>query len=213
MKIHIAAACIACIATASADVSITQQLEQPGSGPVTMTLKIKGDMIRNDVNSHLSAIIDSKTGDTVTLMHDQKIAVKMPGALVKAAQKQAMGDVDSAPEPEPTGRREVINGFNCEEFVSTHAGKRVETWITRDIPDAAEIARQFAALGPETNPAGSFTTPAGLDGLPIRTAIELAPGQSLTMTVTGLTRDPVPVSEFEIPAGYSEMAMPKIPGQ
>jgi hypothetical protein len=212
MKLRTALAAAACLASARADVTITQQLEQPESGPVTMTLKIKDGMIRNDVNSHLSAIMDSKTGDTITLMHDQKIAVKMPGALVKAAQQQAMDAQETPATPEPTGRREVINGFQCEEFVSTHAGKRVESWITRDIPDAAEITRQIAALGPEANPARDFPSPAGIDGLPIRTSIELSPGKSLTMTVTGLTRDPVPVTEFEIPPGYAEMAMPKIPG-
>lgn len=202
---------------ALADVTITQQIEQPQQKPMTMVMKIKDGMVRNDVDTRMSAIIDTTSGETTTLMHDQKVAMKVPGAMVKAAQalatkslaESAESDADAAPTP--TGRKEVISGFNCEEFVSSHQGKKIVIWVTQEIPDAKEITRQFASLASDTNPTADLVDPTQIEGFPIRTTAEIAPGQTVTMTVMGLTREPIPASEFAVPSGYREMAMPQIP--
>lgn len=213
----VAVAALLTPAAALADLTITQQLEQPGAKPVEMTMKLKEGKIRSDLNEKMTAIIDTKTGDTTTLMHEQKMAMKIPGAMVKAAQATAMAEMGAKDAematPEKTGRSETISGFRCEEYVTTHDGKKITVWITNDIPDAEEIIAQFAALSPDSNPAGSLFDASHVDGFPIRTIAEIAPGQTITMTVTGLSRDALPAEDFESPSGYREMAMPEIPGQ
>jgi hypothetical protein len=208
-------AALAALTTARADLTITQEFEQSGAKPVEMTMKMKDGKIRSDINEQMTAIIDVRTGDTTTLMHGQKMAMKIPGMAVKAAQARVaseMGAEDVA-APEKTGRVETISGFRCEEYVTTHDGKKITIWITDDIPDADQIMQQFAALSPDANPAGNLFDASKVEGFPIRTVAGMGDGKTITMTVTGLSRDLLPSTDFEVPSGYREMAMPQIPGQ
>ena len=50
--------------------------------------------------------------------------------------------------------------------------------------------------------------PATLPGFPVRTVLEISPGQTMTRTVVSVNTQPIADAEFEIPAGYQAMATP-----
>jgi len=67
-----------------ADLTLIQKVDAAGTTG-EMTIKFKGDKIRIDPAPELSMITDSKTGDTVTLMHGEKKAMRISGDKMKAA--------------------------------------------------------------------------------------------------------------------------------
>src|ERR1700745_3102438 len=109
--------------TARGDLTIVKKVE--GAGPVAdMTIKIKGDKARIDASPHISSIIDSKTGDIVNLMNDQKAAVRVSAEKMKAVSEMInrfADKNDKTPAEKPkltaTGRKETVNGYEAEEYV------------------------------------------------------------------------------------------------
>ena len=74
-----------------------------------MTIKIKEDRTRVDVGEQMSMLVNSGTGDTVTLMHQQKTFVRVPGseskALLEQMQKlQKTAEPGEAPKLQATGQ-------------------------------------------------------------------------------------------------------------
>ena len=72
------------IIAARADFTIKQKVDG-GMQSGEMTLRVKGDKIRvympASPGGEMSIIMDLSTGDTVTLLHQQKMAVKISGRL------------------------------------------------------------------------------------------------------------------------------------
>src|ERR1700750_1835068 len=67
-----------------ADLTLIQKVDAAGTTG-EMTIKFKGDKVRIDPAPDLSIITDSKTGDTITLMHGEKKAMRISGDKMKAA--------------------------------------------------------------------------------------------------------------------------------
>jgi len=196
---------------AAADITFTQEILQPDGKKMTSVAKIKGEMMRTDIGPQASAIVNIKTGDMITLMHDQKMAMKIPGSALKALQQQAKEEMGSTETSKPvaTGRTETINGFKCEEYTLTHSGAKMTVWLTKDIPDATAVMKQLDSLSSEANPfQGAFK---GIEGFPVRTSVEIPGSGPMVMTVLGINRDALPDAEFATPSGYREMAMPVMP--
>src|SRR4029077_17520287 len=96
---------------ARADLTITQQIQKEGppqEANVTMTMKIKEGKMRLDLNPQVSSIVDLKTGHMISLMHEQKLVMAIPGASIKSLQQahaqEAAKSVGANPVlPKPTG--------------------------------------------------------------------------------------------------------------
>jgi hypothetical protein len=67
-----------------ADLALVQKVEAAGTTG-EMTIKFKGDKVRIDPAPERSIITDSRTGNTVTLMHTEKKAMRISGDKMKAA--------------------------------------------------------------------------------------------------------------------------------
>ncbi len=81
-----------------------------------MTAKIKEGKVRLDLNPQMSSIVDLKTGEMISLMHNQKVAMTIPGASIKSLQQayaqRAQESVDARRSPpKSTGRKEKISGY------------------------------------------------------------------------------------------------------
>lgn len=214
MKIHVLLAILA-LGAARADLTLTQQMEtSQGGEPALVHTKIKDGKIRTDVGREMTAIIDSRTGDTTSLLHAQKAVVKLSGADIKAAQASMGKGSEATPEaPTATGRKETISGFECEEYVSTFNGQKIEVWLAKNVPDLEEIYSQLSALKASGGPESQWFTDPTMKGIPIRTIAEVPGGGKATITLVSINRDPLPASDFEIPSGYQEIKMPAIPGR
>lgn len=205
---------LAGVAAATAGVVIVQEAEQrdgPMPGRTTLTMKLSGERARMDMGKEISSIVDFKSGSITSLMHAQKLAMALPASAVEAARKAAEGKHDK-PDLKPTGRKETISGFACEEYTGTIQGMDVSYWITRDLRSQEAVLRQMSALSGNANPfQGALADGGDFPGFPIRTTIKTPQMGTSTMTVLSVTETEVPESEFTVPADYQTMAAPAIP--
>lgn len=198
---------------AAADVVITEEAVQSGGpmpGKTQLTISVSGDHSRVDVGKEVSSIVDSKAGTVTSLMHAQKIAMQMPEGALDAIKKKT-GQSKPKLDLKPTGKKETINGFDCEEFKGTVDGMRVSFWVTQDVQNQKEILDQIAKLSGGNDPFHSaLESGADFPGFPIRSTVTSPQMGTSTMTVLSVKTEDLPASTFEIPVGYKMMDMPKM---
>ena len=203
------------IACARADLTIVQNLE--GAGPIsTSTMKIKGGKARVEAGPQMTTIIDSATGEILTLLNDQKKFMRISAAQAKAAAELAMqpdgkGAPAAKPQLKPTGKKETINGYETQEYTCDAPAFKGSYWIATNYPDAKAILAQMAATTPQAwNVAGKgMPDYRDFPGMPIRMRVSFS-GKEIVTTLTSVKQDTLPASEFIPPAGYEEVKLPNM---
>jgi len=206
--------------SARADLTIVQKME--GIGPISeTTMKIKGDKARVDVNPKITAIIHGKTGEMSNLMHDQKVVMRMSAEKMKAAMEMARQfsgkdekkETGEKPKFAPSGKKEVINGYDTEEYVYETPQFKASYWIASKYPDGAAILKQLQSVNPAIWKTANTHMPDYRDfpGLPIKTVISTG-GNQITSILASVKQDPLSDADFEIPKDYQEMKLPDMSG-
>lgn len=207
---------------ARADLTIVQKIEGTGAAapdgkaPTQMVFKIKGDKARIDTAPELSTIIDSKTGDVLNVMNDQKSYLRVSGQQARAVADTASRFRSKAqPEEKPklvaTGKKETINGYEAEEYVSETPQFKASYWICGSYPDGVAILKQLQAITPQSWGLDNNSMPDYRDfpGVPLRTRISFG-GKEIVSTLVSVNTDPLPATDFAPPVGYKEMKLPDI---
>ena len=189
-----------------ADVVIVQETVM-GDTKTKTTMSVKGDKVRTDTESGTSMIMDTKTGDATTLMHEQKMMMKMNmKAMQAAAPKEEDKDAKKpeAPKITATGKKEKVDGYECEIYTSESEAGVVKFWMAKDYPDAEKIKKEMEVMTKMAG-AGAQKTP-DIPGLMVKSEFENAGVKVVTKVLSAKVKD---VSEeiFEVPAGY------KAPGE
>lgn len=208
-------------ATAHADLVIEQQIESPmQNGNVTM--KVKGDQIRIDMASgpmgSMSMITNVNTGDSTSLIHAQKMAMKVSGAQTKAMmemmKKQAPAAAETAaPKLEPTGKMEKVGEFNAEIYTWSAGGTTQTLWVAKDFPNFAAFKGELAQLSKSAaSGIGKGMQPdmSALPGMVVKSVSETN-GMKVTSTLVSAKQEPVDAAAFEAPKDYQTMAQPTMP--
>ncbi len=214
-----------CLTSAArGDVTITQKVE--GAGPVdTMVMKIKGDKARVEPNAQMTMIMDSKTGDMLNLMNEQKKFIRISSAQVKAVAGLANGDKDedaasTKPALKATGRKETILGYEAQEYVTETPSFKATYWISTTYPGAKEITQQLQAVSNVWKSAAKHMPDMrDFPGLPLRSVVTVN-GKEITSTLVSAKQDSLGDEEFVVPKDYQEIKMPdmhslmggKVPG-
>ena len=211
----IALLCLA--ATARADLTIVQKV-QGTEGLNRITFKVKGDLARVDVNPQITTIINAKTGELITLINDKKTVMRISGerarAMAEMAKSLVQDEAAAQPAPKSTGRKETINGYETEEYVTDSPKYHASYWIAKNYPDADSILKQMALLknGAFASITKGMPNYDALPGLPLRTTVKI-PGQNeITSTIESVNLSPLAASDFTAPADYSELKLPDILG-
>src|SRR5436190_785377 len=108
--------------TGRGDLTIVQKVEGIGSFEQIMT-KLKGDKVRVEVSPEMTTIIDNKSGETLNLMNGKKkflrISADKSKAIAELASKYGGDSLATSAKPKlrPTGKKEMINGYETEEYV------------------------------------------------------------------------------------------------
>ena len=202
---------------ARADLTVVQSIETSGSSS-TITLKIKGEHARIDMNPKSSMIVDAKSGEVITLIPQQKAVLRLsPEKTRNLADKvrTILKDTDTSLEiatPKPTGNKEKINGYEAEEYVAETPKYRASYWVAKSYPDYQSILRQLKLLQNKVFVTVRKPLPEFYDfpGLPIRTKIKFQGQEEATTTITSVSQAPIPDSEFGVPADYSEIKLPEL---
>jgi hypothetical protein len=204
---------------ARADLVLVEKIDGMGqSGQAgEITIKIKGDKIRTDISSQMSSIMDTNSGDMITIMHEQKSYLKMSADKTKAMMDQvramqgkaAPSATPDAPKFVSTGKKEDVNGFKTEVYTAIFDGKTITCWVALDYPNASSVMKQFLKMQEVMQSKFPSASPKmnSLPGLPLKTEMDVN-GKKMTTTVVSVKEEPVNASDVEIPAGYTEMQMP-----
>jgi hypothetical protein len=204
---------------ARADLTIVQKIDSTGgSAGGELTLRIKGDKARIDASPQVSAIVDGKTGEIITLMKDQKRAVRISAHKMKAAAEMLnkFNDKKTAPtsiKPKPTGRKETINGYEAEEYSMETPRFKASFWLVPKFPNGDLILKQLQATKWEAWNSANPNMPGygDLPALPIRTVVDLG-NSKMTTTLVSAKLDPVSEEEFVIPKDFQEIKTPELGG-
>lgn len=199
-----------------ADLTIVQKMDGK-EGSHTVTMKIKGEMARVEITPKLTTLIDAKTGELTMLMNDEKQVMRISGErakqmadMAKAMAKDTTAGVPAAPKA--TGKKQTINGFETEEYVSDAPKVHTSYWVAKNYPGGDAIMKQMAVLQSGAFAAMRQGMPdfKDLPGVPIRTEVKVKGDLQMTSTMQSVNQDPIPAAEFAPPADYSEMKIPAI---
>ncbi len=204
------------LVTARGDLTIVQEVK--GSGAVNqITTKLKGDKARVEVSPEVTTIIDNKSGDMLSLMNAKKkflrISADKSKAIAEMASKYAG---DSAPATgksklTATGKKEMINGYEAEEYVRESPSLKESYWIALKYPDSAAIVKQLQAIIPAAwnDVAKGMLDYRDFPGLPLRTIVKTG-GREIISTITSIKQDPLSEAEFSIPKDFQELKVPNL---
>ena len=202
---------------ARADLTVVQSIET-SAGTNAITLKLKGQRARIEVNPKSSMIVDTKSGEVITLMSEQKAVMRLSAEKAKHLGNKAralLKDADSSLEiatPKPTGKKEKINGYETEEYVAETPKYRATYWVAKSYPNYQPIMRQMKLLQNGAFVAVRKAMPEYYDfpGLPIRTKIRFQGQGEATTTIISISQAAIPDSEFTVPADYAEIKLPDL---
>ena len=201
-----------------ADVIVEQKMESAViNGSVTM--KLKGDQARMDMPSPagggITTMMNFKTGDMVTFMHQQKIAMKMNMESLRKQQAEGQKRLGIDPakleKPKSTGEKEKVGDYDTEIFEIKQGGMDARLWVAKDFPNAQAIKTQLMKLSSSMGGAGGID-PNKLDvpGMVVKSEVNTPVGK-MTVTLVKAREEPVEDSEFKQPEGYQEMKVPTLP--
>lgn len=210
---YLAITFLALLAPARADLTIVQKVD--GAGALRrITMKVKGDKARVEVSPQITTIIDAKTGAITNLMHDQKMVMTISGEKAKAMAEMAKSfaneETPVPATPKATGKKETINGYETEEYVSDSPKFHASYWVATSYPDYSVILQQMAILqkGAFADITKGMPDYHALPGLPLRTQVKIPDQPEITSTIESVSVAALPDADFTVPAGYSEMKMP-----
>jgi hypothetical protein len=196
-----------------------------------MTIKVKGDKARIDASPQVTAIFDGTTGELINLLNDHKTIVRIPPDKMRA-----IGDMlnqfssnragSDKPRLTSTGQKEMINGYDTEQYTYDGPDFKATYWIAPNYPNGAAVLAQLQSIKSEFWDAANTKMPDFRDfpGLPIRMCmivgkVNPADGRSgsaadhpteITSTITGVSLDSIADSVFTVPANFKETKLPDI---
>ena len=208
------------LVAARADLVLQQNIESTMINGI-VTTQIKGDKVRVDMpatpQGAMSTIMDLSSGDSVTLLHQRKTAMKVPGTEIKQmvenmkAARASAGTNATLPKFHDTGKAEKVGNYDTEIYTwSSPDGANQTVWVARNFPNYAHIKVQMDTLN--NSPVAQLskgTVPeiSTLPGMVIKTQMEMN-GQKVTSTLVSAKENPVDAAIFQTPKDYQAMAQP-----
>src|SRR5438128_12269423 len=196
-----------------------------------MTIKVKGDKARIDASPQITIIFDGGTGELINLLNDQKTIVRISPDKMRAIADMLNKFSTKRPGSEtprltPTGKREMINGYDTEQYTYDGPDFKATYWIAPNYPNGAAVLAQLQSIKSEFWDAANTKMPDFRDfpGLPIRMRMivateNLAGGHGadasghpteIISTITGVSLDSIADNQFTVPADFKETKLPDI---
>jgi hypothetical protein len=192
--------------SAVADVTLVQHtFLGAAKTPMVTTLCIKGGKIRTDNDTTSSVVMDTATGEMTTLVHEQKMIIKSNTKDLAALAPSPGGDkAGGGTKVTATGKKEMVEGYNCELYLSENMGMVVKMWLTEDYPGYQKLKEELKVISKMA--AANASEQAPLPGIAIKTEYERQ-GMKFETRLVSLKEGAVDEAKFAIPAGY------KAPGE
>jgi hypothetical protein len=203
------------VLSARADLTIVQKVEGAGQDG-DIVVKIKGDKERIEAPSQPTRIIDGKSGEITNLMSDRKSFAKISATQIRAAADSMKLDSDkksASPRLIATGKKDIINGYEAEEYAYETPRFKASFWVAPKYPGAADILKQMQAPITQALKPSNMGMPDYTDfkGLPLKTVIAVGSNKVVT-TIVSVNQGTLSPSEFEVPSDFQELK-PESDGQ
>jgi hypothetical protein len=194
-----------------------------GGRSAEITYYSKGTKLRQEISAggtQAATITDYTQGKSITLIPAQKKYMVMDyKAMGKALKPLAdkLGEKDPGkpakavlPKFTPTGQRETVAGHSCEHFrMKGDDSTVVDFCVARDL---GFFMFGGASLGVAT-PEYAVLANEFKDGFfPLKISVQKGAATRGTFEAVRIERKVMPAAMFEIPAGYTALAIPSIPG-
>jgi hypothetical protein len=188
---------------AKADLIIKQQLS--GQEPTEAVMWVKGSKIRTDVGKEKTAIINVKSGEVVTLIHQPKLLLRTSGELMRT-QLEKLKRAEEVLKPVPTGVKEVVNGHECEIHEMNQGDARLKLWVARQFFPAERMTQMKKDLAVWLRACVPLRLDEKfrLDGIVVKVEMESA-GMTSTTLLTSIEPAAVDESIFINPETYREV--------
>ena len=215
------------VTSARADLFMQQQANFGNpSNLVTITIRIHGDKIRQDVagmeSGDVSLIKDADTGESIALMHRQKIFTRP-----RAKAKDAQSPEAALSKPLDTGKADFVAGYDAEIYAWAADRKlwndtngMIETlWVVKAYPDYFKIRSDLAILDrANVSFPGKGMQPeiSALPGMVVKSRLIVKIGevlQTIDIKLISARQEAVDPSIFEVPDDYKEWNPPQPSGQ
>jgi hypothetical protein len=218
--------------TAVEPVKDAQKPQQPAqvlAAATNMMIRVKADKARIDASPLITAIFDGTTGELINVLNDQKTVVRVSPdrmrAIADTLNKNGNNKQGPArPKLVPTGQREMISGYDTEQYTYDGPDFKATYWIAPNYPNGAVILAQLQSIKSELWDAANTKMPDFRDfpGLPLRMRVIVGKQNhdpahkgsqpdhpaEITSTVTAVSLDPLPDTQFTVPADFKEAKLP-----
>lgn len=182
-----------------ADITLIQDTQVNGVKSRT-AMFIKGNKVRTDNDTTSSVIMDTATGDMTTLVHEQKMLIKMNTKELQALAAPAKATDQPLPVTKitATGKLETIDGYPCEIYLSENQGTVVKMWVSKTYPGQEKLREEMKVMA---KLAADGKQQPEVPGIALKSEFEQQ-GLKFTTFLVSIKAEPVAESRFAIPAGY-----------
>src|SRR5438045_3984362 len=187
-----------------------------------MTTNVKDTKARIYTPPQMTAMFEGTTGKLINLLNDQKTVVRISPdkmrAIADTLDKFSNNKASSQkPRLTPTGKKEVINGYDTEQYTYDGPDFKATYWIAPSYPNGAAVLAQLQSIKSEFWDAANTKMPDFRDfpGLPIQMRIIVGKQNSagghgasvspsghpteITSTITAVSLNSIADSEFTVP--------------
>ncbi len=214
MKLPLVLALLFAAQSLHADWVLVEKTSTDGKG---MTVKIKDNLIRNDMGEKMTVILNADEGVAQMYLHANKTLMRMDLNALKNASALAGkflgGDSGPAPKPKATGEHVKVGDWDAEIYTWESKVGTGKFYIAKDFPRFEELNKAMDKVAKSMNNPMSSLYPnhADLPGMVVKTEMTVM-GKPTTTELVSAKEGPLSADEFKGPEGYKEMKMPNIPG-
>lgn len=181
-----------------------------------MTIKIKGDQIRNDIGTKMTVFINAAKGETHMFIHKSKSVMKMNADTVKSAAglaSQLLGGSEPAAKPKATGEKAKVGEWDTEVYTWDSKLGTGKFYVAKNFPKFDELSKAMDRVTKSSNNpmAALFPSYQDFPGMIVKSEMTMM-GQLTSTELVSAKEQPVDDAEFKEPEDYKELKMPGLSG-
>ena len=198
-----------------ADWEVIQKMQVQGRDQ-QMTIKIKGDLIRNDMGTEMTVLADTKNGWSEAYMHANKMKVRMSAEMMQSAgalAKQFAGGDQPPVKPKATGEKVKVGEWQTEVYTWESKMGGGKFYVAAGFPKFDELSSAMDKLAKASNNpmAGLFPSNTDFPGMVVKSELTIM-GQKTVSELVSATEKTLNEADFKNLEGYQEVKIPTLPG-
>lgn len=191
---------------------MTMKVPQMGDDPIPMVMNIKGDKIHTTMEmgpvGTMEMFIDNGAKKMVQVMRSMKMGMEID---MKQTEEISQTTANT-PVPVATGKKDKINGYDCELYTCKVEKMDMEMWMTKSLPTdiVTSLAKSMSSVtssGAASGAKNSFEDLAKKGLFAIRTVIKEGETVQMQNDIIKFEAKSIPDSEFIIPADINIQKM------